>query len=538
MNRAENLRRVELPGEVWDVLVIGGGATGLGCAVDAASRGHRTVLFEQADFAKGTSSRSTKLVHGGVRYLEQGDIGLVRHALRERGLLVRNAPHLCRALSFVIPVYTARAKYFYGLGLKVYDALAGGRSLGRSCILSREKTIELLPTVRTEGLRGGVLYTDGQFDDARLAVTLALTLADLGGVALNYMPVRGLLKENGRVGGVVAEDLETGRTMEVRARGVINATGIFTDEVRRLDDPGARGMLSVSQGAHLVLDRSFLPGPHALMVPKTDDGRVLFAIPWHEHAIIGTTDVAVPRAELEPRALEEEIEFLLRHARHYLARPVGRSDVRSVFAGQRPLVGGDHGETTSKISRDHTIVTSRSGLVTIAGGKWTTYRLMGRDAVDHLEGEAGLPGAVSRTETLRLHGWMEHAGEQPGRVYGTDLAEIDRLAEAEAGLAQPLHSRLPYRAAEVVWAARREMARTVEDVLARRTRALFLDAQAAAEAAPLVARLLARELGRDARWGQDQVDVFVQLARGYLLPDEAPTSGAADARSTRRETSS
>jgi glycerol-3-phosphate dehydrogenase len=519
VNRAENLQRLDEPGKIWDVLVIGGGATGLGSAVEAASRGYATVLFEQADFAKATSSRATKLAHGGVRYLEQGDIKLVQHALRERGLMARNAPHLCRALTFVIPAYTAWAKYFYGLGLKVYDALAGRLSLGHSRILSREQTIELLPTVRTEGLRGGVLYTDGQFDDSRLAVTLALTLSDLGGTALNYMPVRGLLKENGRVCGVVAEDSETGRTFEIRARAVLNATGIFTDAVRRLDDPRAKKMLSVSQGAHLVLDRSFLPGPNALMVPKTEDGRVLFAIPWHQHAVIGTTDVPVEHVALEPRALEQEIDFLLRHVRHYLARPVERRDVLSVFAGQRPLVGTDHGETTSRISRDHTIVTSQSNLVTITGGKWTTYRLMGHDAVNHLAEAGVLPPAATRTETLRLHGYLENAGDQPNRVYGTDLAEIDRLAQADPELAQLLHPRLPYRAAEVIWAARAEMARTVEDVLARRTRALFLDARAAIDSAPLAAHLLARELGQDEAWEKDQVRQFTQLAEGYLLPD-------------------
>jgi glycerol-3-phosphate dehydrogenase len=517
LNRGENLNQLADSGKVWDVLIIGGGATGLGAAVESASRGYSTLLLEQVDFAKATSSRSTKLVHGGVRYLEQGDISLVLHALKERGLMALNAPHLCRSLTFVIPIYHWWASLFYGIGLKVYDALSGRLSMGHSHILGRKRAIDLIPTVQTNGLIGGVLYTDGQFDDSRLATTLALTFTDLGGVAINYMPVRKLLKQDGKVCGAVAEDLESGRTYEIKARTVLNATGIFTDTVRRFDDPQAKDMLSVSQGAHIVLDRSFLPGTAGLMVPKTDDGRVLFAIPWHQHVVVGTTDLPTHNISLEPRAMEVEIDFLLRHARHYLAKPVERRDVLSIFAGQRPLVSNAHGDKTSKISRDHTIVTSKSDLVTITGGKWTTYRLMGRDAVNHLADVGKLPPKESGTESLRLHGYLENAGDLPERVYGTDLARIKKIAQEEPELAQLLHKRLPYLAAEVVWAARMEMARTVEDVLARRTRALFLDARAALEAAPLVAHLLARELKRDAAWEQDQVQQFTKQAEGYVL---------------------
>jgi glycerol-3-phosphate dehydrogenase len=517
MNRDESLRHLADSAKVWDVLIIGGGATGLGSAVEAASRGYSTVLLEQADFAKGTSSRSTKLVHGGVRYLEQGDITLVLHALRERGLMARNAPQLCRSLTFVIPIFRLWDRLLYGIGLKVYDALSGRLSMGHSHILSRKKTLELLPTAKADGLQGGVLYTDGQFDDARLAATLALTLADLGGTPVNYMRVKGLLKEDGKVCGAVAEDLESGRTYEIKASTVLNATGIFTDTVRRFDDPQAKDMLSVSQGAHLVLDRSFLPGTTALMVPKTEDGRVLFAIPWHHHVVIGTTDIPTPNISLEPRAMEQEIEFILHHARIYLSKPAERSDVLSVFAGQRPLVNAGHGEKTSKLSRDHTVVTSKSNLVTITGGKWTTYRRMGQDAVDHLAETGGLPPKPSRTESLRLHGYLENAGDEPNRVYGSDYAKIRDLARENPDLGGLLHKRLPYLAAEVVWAAREEMARTVEDMLARRTRALFLDARASIEAAPETARLLAKELGRDAAWERAQVDQFTELARGYLL---------------------
>jgi glycerol-3-phosphate dehydrogenase len=518
VNREAALRQLADPARVWDVLVIGGGATGLGAAVEAASRGYDTLLLEQEDFAQATSSRSTKLAHGGVRYLQQGDVKLVLHALHERGLMIRNAPHLAHALDFVIPAYRWWERIFYGLGLTVYDALAGRLSLGHSRLLSRAQTIERLPTVNPKNLRGGILYTDGQFDDARLAITLAQTVHDLGGVALNYCGVTGLLKENDLVGGVTARDRETGRDYQIRARTVLNATGIFTDAVRKFDDPAAREMLSVSQGAHLVLDRSFLPGDSALMVPHTDDGRVLFAVPWHRHVIVGTTDIPTPAISLEPKPMEEEIEFLLRHASHYLARPVTRADVLSIYAGQRPLIKADHGEKTSALSRDHTVITSKSNLVTITGGKWTTYRRMGQDAVDHLTQVGALAPQPSRTAHLRLHGYQEGVDPADFRsVYGTDAEEISRLEEENPAWREPLHPRLPFTPAEVVWAARHEMARTVEDVLSRRTRSLLLDARASRECAGEVARLLARELGRDDAWAADQLHQFEKLSANYLL---------------------
>ena len=518
VNREEGLQKLADPAHVWDVLIIGGGATGLGAAVEAAARGYATLLLEQEDFAKATSSRATKLAHGGVRYLQQGDVKMVLHALHERGLMIRNAPHLAHALEFVIPAYRWWEKIFYGVGMTVYDALSGRLSLGHSRVLSRAKTLELLPTVNPKNLRGGILYTDGQFDDARLAVTLAQTAHDLGGVALNYFRVTGLLKENGLVAGAIAIDRETGREYRIKARTVLNATGIFTDSVRKFDDPAAKEMLSVSQGAHLVLDRSFLPGETALMVPHTDDGRVLFAVPWHGHVIIGTTDIPTPNIALEPKPMEEEIEFLLRHASHYLSRPVGRGDVLSIYAGQRPLIKAGHGEKTSALSRDHTVVTSKSNLVTITGGKWTTYRRMGQDAVDHLAETGGLPPKPSRTEGLRLHGYLEGApAVDPRSVYGSDAPEITRLAQENPAWSMPLHPRLPYTGAEVIWAARHEMARTVEDVLSRRTRSLLLDARASREAAVGVAHLLATELGRDAAWEKDQVREFERLSENYLL---------------------
>jgi glycerol-3-phosphate dehydrogenase len=518
MNRADLLSRAG--GQAaWDVIVVGGGATGLGAGVDAAARGYSTLLLEQSDFAKGTSSRSTKLIHGGVRYLQQGDVSLVLEALHERGLLIRNAPHLVHHLAFVVPVYDWWEGPFYGIGLKLYDALAGKLGLGPSKLLSREETLERIPTVEPDGLRGGVIYFDGQFDDSRLAITLLRTLASLGGVPLNYARVTGLLKSGtaGVVEGVTVVDEESGTEMEIRARVVVNATGVFTDEVRRMDDPQAGPMVTASQGVHIVLDREFLPGDTAIMVPHTSDGRVLFAVPWHGRVVVGTTDTPVPEASLEPRALEDEIEFLLTHAIRYLTRDPLAADVLSVFAGLRPLVG-DPDSDTKAISRDHTLLASPSGLVTITGGKWTTYRRMGADTIGLAATVGGLPEKPSPTETLKLQGWTDEVDPtEPLSVYGTDAAGIEAFEHSRPELAERLHAALPYRASEVIWAARHEMARTVEDVLARRLRALLLDARASVEMAPRVAELLAAELGRDEAWAAGQVEAYRHLASGYVL---------------------
>ncbi len=503
------------------MIVVGGGATGVGIAIDAASRGAQTLLLEQSDFGKGTSSRSTKLIHGGVRYLQQGNIHLVMEALKERGILRENAPHLVHDLPFVVPNYAWWEAPFYGIGMKVYDGLAGKYGFGPSRNLSRETTIERLPTIETEGLRGGVVYHDGQFDDARLLIHMAMTAADHGGVLANYMRVDGLLKdEHGFVSGVEATDLESGRRMSVEGRVVINATGAFSDHLRELDTPGVRPMIRPSQGVHIVLDRAFLPGDSAIMVPHTDDGRVLFAIPWQNRVLVGTTDTPVETVELEPRPFEEEIEFLLGHAARYLTKDPGRDDVLSVFVGLRPLVDASGGEDdeTAQISREHTITISRTGLVTIAGGKWTTYRKMAEDVVDSAAALASLSLGECVTRTLRLHGY-EPTPERHGALalYGSDAPRLERLIATEPGGADKIHPRLDAVVGEVVWAARHEMARTVDDVLARRTRALLLDARAAAEAAPRVAELLASELNRSPAWAEEQVVEFQALARGYVL---------------------
>jgi len=515
MNRTELLERLDDP-RPWDILVIGGGATGLGAAVDAAARGYRTLLLERGDFASGTSSRSTKLIHGGVRYLRQGALGLVREALKERELLLRNAPHLVHRLGFVIPIYDGWEGLLYGAGLKLYDLLAGRSSLGPSRGLSQTETLALAPTLEPAGLRGGILYQDGQFDDARLAVSLARTLFDLGGTALNYLEFTGFLKKGGRLSGVVAIDRESGREYRIAARAVINATGVFGDMVQRLDHSAAPPVLAPSQGAHLVLDRSFLPGESAVLIPRTCDGRVLFAIPWHGRVLVGTTDTPVTQVALEPRALPEEIDFLLAHAARYLSRDPARQDVLSVFAGLRPLVRPPARRQNVAISREHMIVVSDSGLVSVAGGKWTTYRRMAEDAIDRAAAVAGLEARPAVTEQLKIYGWREGPLLEPWGDYGTDAENLQNLAAEHPTKAELLHPRFPYRASQVIWAARREFARSVDDVLARRTRALFLDAAASMEMAPRVAQLMADELERDAEWQRKQVADFLALARGYL----------------------
>ena len=520
MKREAMLRRLEAEKD-WDVLVVGGGATGLGVAVDSATRGYRTLVLEQADFASASSSRSTKLVHGGVRYLEQGDLRLVMEALHERGLLHANAPHVARNLPFIVPRYKWWEGPFYGIGLKTYDLLAGRLNLAPSRVLDRQETIARIPNVETRDLLGGVMYYDGQFDDARMAATLAQSAADHGAGLLNYARVTGLLRSGGTVAGAEFEDRESGERFTVRAKVVVNAAGIFADAIRRIDDRDAAAVVQPAQGVHLVFDGAFLAGQTAIMVPHTDDGRVLFVIPWHGRALVGTTDTAMPEPEMEPRPLPDEIDFLLRNAGRYLGRDPSRKDVLCVFAGQRPLVRVPGNAATKELSRSHEVLISSSGLVTIVGGKWTTYRRMAQDTMDHAIEVGGLPLRPCLTETLKLHGWRPsnpESPEDPMRLYGTDLEGLEALEAERPDLREPLHPALPYRRSTVVWAARHEMARTLEDVLARRTRSLLLDARASIEAAPAVAELMASELGRDEAWARAQAGAYRSLAGGYLVP--------------------
>jgi glycerol-3-phosphate dehydrogenase len=520
VKREDSLRRLRERGESWDLAVVGGGATGVGVAVDAAARGYSVVLFEQSDFGKGTSSRSTKLVHGGVRYLQQGNISLVLDALKERGLLLKNAPHIVRDLQFVVPNYQWWEAPFYGLGLKVYDVLAGRYGFGPSQLLSREEVLARIPTLEQDGLRGGVKYHDGQFDDSRLLVSLARTATENGACLLNYARVVRLHKDaEGYVNGLDVRDEESGEEHAVAARSVVNATGPFCDALRRVDDPTAAPLVSPSQGVHIVLPRDFLPGGTAIMVPHTRDGRVMFAIPWHDHVVVGTTDTPIKEVLLEPEPLPAEIDFILETASGYLERRPSRSDILSVFAGIRPLVKEGGAAATATLSRDHKIQISSAGLLTIVGGKWTTYRRMAEDCVDHAAVLGHLEERPCTTRDLRIHGYHPQADALgPLAVYGADAEGIRGLARERPELEEPLHDALPVIGAQVVWAARHEMARTVEDVLARRTRALCLNARAALAMAPETGRLLALELGRDEAWQRDQVEDFGRTARLYLAP--------------------
>ena len=525
MNRDHAIEAIENFEGYWDMIVIGGGATGLGVGVDAASRGYKTLLLEQHDFAKGTSSRSTKLIHGGVRYLRQGNISLVLEALHERGLLIRNAPHLVTNQAFIVPSYEWWDGPFYGAGMKVYDILAGKLGLGPSRHLSRKETLERIPTLEPEKLRGGVEYHDGQFDDARLAVNLAQTMTDSGGTPVNYMKVTGFTRAGEMIDGVVAMDMETGQAHEIHARVVVNATGVFTDTIREMENPESKPLIAASQGVHLVLDKVFLPGNAAIMVPQTSDGRVLFVVPWHDRALVGTTDTPVSRISLEPCPLEEEIDFILTHAARYLSKDPGPGDIKSVFAGLRPLVNTGKEHDTAAISRDHYLLVSESGLVTITGGKWTTYRKMAEDTVNQALLVAGLDERECVTKKLRIHGWLKHFDKtDPLHCYGSDAMHLKKMIRTDPGLGEKLHPDLPYLKAEVIWAVQKEMARTVEDFLARRSRALVLDARAAMDMAPGVAHLMARALGYDESWETSQVDSFVRLAKNYLKGSPVPGS--------------
>lgn len=516
MSRSHFIQQLADSERQWDVIVIGGGATGLGTAVESAGRGYRTLLLERDDFASGTSSRSTKIIHGGVRYLQQGNFALVVEALRERGHLLQNAPHLVHDLPFIVPLYDWWEGPFYGAGLTLYDLLAGRMGLAPSRHLSIAETVAALPAISPEGLRGGILYHDGQFDDARLAICLARTLVDLGGTALNYCDITSLLKTGGIATGVEVHDRESGILYQLKSKVVINATGVFIDSIRRLDDPAAAAVIAPSQGIHLVLERSFLPGNSAIMVPHTDDGRVLFAIPWLGRVLVGTTDTAVTEITAEPCPAVDEIEFLLEHIGRYLVTRPGRKDILSVFAGLRPLVTAKHGGLTSSLSREHQVLVSHSGLVTVAGGKWTTYRQMAQDAIDQSAVVAGLEARPSNSVHQRIHGWQDTPLDDQFGEYGCDAEKIRELAATIPSGLQRLHPDLPYLECEVVWATRHEFARTVTDLLARRTRALFLDAAASMEMAPRVAELMAAGLGRDELWQQQQVEAFCRVARSYL----------------------
>ena len=515
MNRTKNLKKLKNHKKKWDIIIIGGGASGLGAAIDAASRGYKTLLLEKYDFAKGTSSRSTKLVHGGVRYLQNGDISLVIEALKERGIMRNNAPHLVRDLSFVIPSYDWWNSPFYGLGLKIYDLMAGKLGLGPSTILDHKETIALIPNVKQEDLRGGVIYHDGQFDDARMAVSIAQTAENHGATLLNYVGVTGLEKQNDLITGLTATDTLTNTDYQLKARVVINATGVFSDQIFQLDQPESPAMIRPSQGVHLVLEKKFLKGPHAIMIPQTSDGRVLFAVPWHQHVVVGTTDTPIDTASAEPIALEEEIDFILANAAAYMTQKPKRSDVKSVFAGLRPLAAQGDKNETKEVSRHHKVMVSTAGLVSVIGGKWTTYRKMAEDTIDTAIPVGGLPERKCNTERMPIHGYDFNSDwDNPLHVYGSDIEKIIALnPNGNTSLATTFH----ITENQIQWAVEQEMAVTLEDVLARRVRGLFLDAKESLRIAPTVARLMAKFMNTNQQWETEQLRSFESLAQNYIL---------------------
>jgi glycerol-3-phosphate dehydrogenase len=504
---------------LWDVVVIGGGASGLGIAIEAVTRGYKTLLLEQYDFTKGTSSRSTKLVHGGVRYLAQGNISLVFEALKERGLLQKNAPHIVSNLTFLIPSYTWWELPFYAIGLTLYSLMAGKLSFGKSKVLTKSKTLTKIPTLIKNKLRGSISYHDGQFDDSRLGLNMAQTVIQNGGIAINYVKVIGFLKEENIISGVKVVDAEAGIKYKIKAKTVVNATGVFVDEILQKDNPNVNAIVIPSQGVHLILDKEFLPKNYGLMIPKTKDGRVLFAVPWHNKVILGTTDVLKEAPVIEPKATNEEIDFILETAGRFLTKKPTRNDVKSVFAGLRPLAAPkNEGKKTKEISRGHKIFRSKSDLITIIGGKWTTYRQMGQDVIDKVEFVKKLPKTKSITTTLHLCGYKKEVDfNNPFYFYGSDMHQIKKLIADNPELDEWISRELKIKKFQLIWACKNEMARTVEDFLARRTRALFLDAKESIRIAPEIAEVMAKELNHDKSWEKEQLVSFTKLANGYLL---------------------
>jgi glycerol-3-phosphate dehydrogenase len=522
MNREAMIAQLQSRQKPWDICIIGGGATGLGAAIDAASRGYSTILFELHDFAKGTSSRSTKLVHGGVRYLQQGNIKLVMDALKERGTLKKNAPHLVKNQSFIVPNYKWWEGPYYGLGLKVYDWMSGNLGLGPSEWLSKEEVLQHAPTLDPTDLRGGVLYHDGQFDDARLAVNMAQTAVAHGACVVNYFGVTGFCKTDGKITGVQVVDQISQKAYEISCTATINATGVFSDSLQQMDEPGKASTISPSQGIHIVLDAEFLPGNSAIMIPHTDDGRVLFAVPWHKKVIVGTTDTGVDNISEEPAALHEEVDFIIQHIGRYLTKDPKLADVKSIFAGLRPLVKADS-KKTAEISRDHVITISSSGLINILGGKWTTYRKMAEDTVNAAAINSMLATRECVTENLAIHGAQPTSDySNDYYFYGSDQSSIQAMEAADAALREKIHPSLPYSKACIAWSVREEMCMTLDDALARRTRALLLDAQAALEAAPGVAALMRKWLNQSEDWEKTQLEQFSAIAKKYIPAN--PTS--------------
>lgn len=499
--------------QVWDVIIIGGGATGLGIAVDSIYRGYRTLLLEQSDFAQSTSSRSTKLMHGGVRYMAQGDIYLVMEALRERSRMHKNAPHITRNQTFTIPIYTWWDAFKYTIGLKIYDCLAGELSMGKSKFIGRKATIEQLPQLKQNGLKGGVVYHDGQFDDARFAIALAQTCAAKGAVPLNYFKVTKLLKnQNGQITGVAAKDCVNGEKYELYSKVVINATGVFADDILKMDLPEAHKTIRPSQGIHLVLDSTFLNSKSAMMIPKTSDGRVLFAIPWYGKVVVGTTDTPIDKIDIEPKALNDEVQFILETAGRFLTRPPMKSDILCTFAGLRPLAAPTKNNgKTKEISRRHKITVSESGLISVLGGKWTIYRRMAQDTLEIAIKTGKLAKQNCKTLNLGIYGSEYSDPTDRLSIYGHHAKDIKRAIMNNPDLGKTIHPAFPYCKAEIEWICKNEMPVKLEDILSRRTRAMILNTKASLEIASEVAALMSEILGYDSNWEKQEISNYENL---------------------------
>ena len=515
MNRADSIIKLNKVLQ-WDVVIIGGGASGLGIALDASKRGYKTLLLEKYDFGKGTSSRSTKLIHGGVRYLQNGDITLVIESLKERGILKRNAPHLVQDLSFVIPTYDWWASPFYGIGMKIYDMMAGKLGLGKSEIISKQETEKLIPNVNKKGLRGGVIYHDGQFDDSRMAITLALSADSKKTALLNYCNVEGLIKKDGEIKGLNFTDSINSKKYQIKSKVVINATGVFAEEIIRMDQPKIEKMIQPSQGVHIVLERRFLKSKHAILIPQTSDGRVLFAVPWKNYVVVGTTDTQVKKASEEPKALKEEVDFILKNAGKYMSVKPKKDDIKSVFAGLRPLAATSNKQSTKEVSRSHKIDISPSGLISVLGGKWTTYRKIAEDALDKAISINKLKKKKCKTERTKLFGFKRNVSwSDPMHVYGSLKKKVESLGGINDN--KSLSNKFYISNNIIEWSIIHEMALTVEDILARRTRCVFLDSKESKRIAPIVAQKMADVLGEDDKWIDAELKKFNKLIKNYIV---------------------
>ena len=516
MNRNLNIKKLSNKETHWDIIIIGGGASGLGAAVDSASRGFKTLLVEKNDFSKGTSSRSTKLVHGGVRYMQNGDISLVIEALKERGILKKNAPHLVKNMSFVIPSYNWWSNPFYGIGLKIYDMMAGKLGLGKSTLLSKEETIKLIPNVKKKDLVGGIIYHDGQFDDSRMAISLAITAEKNGATLLNYFEVKNLTKTNNIIDGIIVKDKITNKVYEIKGKVVINATGVFSDEIMKMDYPQKKKMIKPSQGVHLVLDKKFLNSHHAILIPHTSDGRVLFAVPWNNYAILGTTDTPLNEIKDEPVPLKEEIKFILKNAQTFMKKKPSFKDIKSVFAGLRPLAAESNQKNTQEIYRHHKISVSESGLLSILGGKWTTYRKIAEDAINTAISIGGFNERKCITENLQIHGYQENTNwKDPLHVYGSDANFIKEIKMDKGNIS--LSEKFHITPNQIIWSLKNEMAIKLEDILARRTRCLFLDAKETIKVAPKVLRIMKVFLKKNIDWEKKEFSNFIEISKNYIF---------------------